>query len=103
MPLRIGDPAPDFEMMNQDKTPVKLSEFPRTEESRPALLSHGFQPHLHDGALRLRPGTRQDQRRRRCHRLRRQLRQPVLPRCFQKQYNIPYDLLADINRKMVKA
>jgi peroxiredoxin len=103
MPLKIGDAAPDFELMNQDKTPVKLSSF--RGQKKVVLLFYpmdfspvctaehcDFGPQL--GAVNAGNdtvvfGVSTDS--------------PFSHAAFKKQYSIPYDLLADVNRTVCKA
>ena len=101
-PLRAGDVAPDFAVMNQDKTVVKLAElrgkkvvllFYPMDFSPVCTTEHcSFGPQLGkitgaDDAVVF--GVSCDS--------------PFCHAAFRKQYNIPYDLLADVTRKMVKA
>ncbi len=103
MPLKIGDSAPDFEMMNQDKTPVKLSSY--LGKKKVVLLFYpmdfspvctaehcSFGPELGQisaGGDAVVFGVSTDS--------------PFCHDAFKKQYNIPYDLLADVNRTVSKA
>src|SRR5581483_5571958 len=102
-PLKPGDVAPEFELMNQDKNKVKLSDF--RGKKKVVLLFYPmdfspvctqehctFGPELprlsgNDDAVMF--GVSCDS--------------PFCHAAFRRQYNIPYDLLADPTRKMVKA
>jgi peroxiredoxin len=102
-PLQIGQAAPDFELMNQDKTKIKLSGF--RGQKRVVLLFYPmdfssictiehceFGPKLAEIAVdgdTVVFGVSCDS--------------PFCHAAFRKQYNIPYDLLADTSRKMCKA
>jgi peroxiredoxin len=102
MPLAVGSVAPDFELMTQDHTKkVKLSDL---RGKRVVLLFYpmdfspvctnehcAFGPGLSEfaGADTVVFGVSVDS--------------PFTHAAFKKQYNIPYDLLADVNRKVVKA
>ena len=103
MPLKVGDAAPEFELMNQDKTPVKLSSFRGQKNvvllfypmdfSPVCTAEHcAFGPELgpinagNDTAIF---GVSTDS--------------PFCHAAFKKQYQIPYDLLADVNRRVSKA
>jgi peroxiredoxin len=102
-PLKAGQDAPDFALMNQDKTIVKLADF--RGKQRVVLLFYpmDFSPvctveHCTFGpALSLIApdadtvvfGVSADS--------------PFSHAAFKKQYNIAYDLLADPTRKMAKA
>jgi peroxiredoxin len=99
-PLNVGQAAPDFALMNQDKKIVKLSEL---HGKKIVLLFYPMdfsptctQEHCSFGpwASSLPPdavvfGVSCDS--------------PFSHAAFRKQYNIPYDLLADPTRKMAKA
>jgi peroxiredoxin len=100
--LKPGDAAPDFELMDQDKNKTKLSDlrgknvvllFYPMDFSPVCTQEHcAFGPELgkikHD-ADTLVFGVSCDS--------------PFCHAAFRKQYNIPYPLLADPTRKMVKA
>src|SRR5436190_6101558 len=103
-PLKPGDAAPDFAQMNQDKTVVKLADYRGKKKvvllfypmdfSPVCTAEHcSFGPELpkiaggNDDAVVF--GVSCDS--------------PFSHAAFRKQYNIPYDLLADVTRKMVKS
>lgn len=99
---KVGDVAPDFALMNQDKQVIKLSElrgrrvvllFYPMDFSPVCTEEHcSFGPRLGEiapDANTLVFGVSCDS--------------PFSHAAFKKQYNIPYDLLADTSRKMVKA
>ena len=103
MPLTVGDPAPDFELMNQDKAVVKLRDlrgkkvvllFYPMDFSPVCTTEHcAFGPQLGritggDGDAVV-FGVSCDS--------------PFCHAAFKKQYHIPYDLLADPTRRMAKA
>jgi peroxiredoxin Q/BCP len=102
MPLKIGDPAPDFEVMDQNKNKVSLSSlkgkkvvllFYPMDFSPTCTAEHcSFGPAI--GKIKADAdtvvfGVSTDS--------------PFAHEAYKKQYNIPYDLLADVNRRMVKA
>ncbi len=104
MSLKIGDCAPDFELMTQDHTKkVKLSDF--KGKKKVVLLFYpmdfspvctnehcSFGPHLGEltaGQDAVVFGVSCDS--------------PFVHSAFKKQFNIPYDLLSDVSRKTVKA
>jgi peroxiredoxin len=101
-PLKPGQPAPDFELMNQDKKSVKLSDL-RGKKVVLLFYPMDFSPvctaeHCSFGPAlgRIKPdadtlvfGVSCDS--------------PFAHAAFKKQYSIPYDLLADPTRKMAKA
>ena len=101
-PLKPGDAAPDFDLMNQDKTRIKLADlrgrkvvllFYPMDFSPVCTQEHcAFGPAL--SKIAAGPGTlifgvSCDS--------------PFSHAEFKKKYSIPYDLLADPTRKMVKA
>jgi len=102
MPLTIGQPAPDFSLMNQDRKPVTLSDL---RGKRVVLLfypmdfspicttehcSFGLELHtIQAGANTVVFGVNCDH--------------PFCHEAFKKQFNIPYDLLSDTSRATVKA
>lgn len=103
MPLKVGDIAPDFEMMNQDRQTVKLSDFRGKKKVVLLFYPMDFSPvcteeHCAFGPQlgRIKPdddtvvfGVSCDH--------------PFAHAAFKKQYNIPYDLLSDTTRKVCKA
>ena len=101
-PLKVGDPAPDFELKDENKDKVKLSDlrgrtvvllFYPMDFSPVCTTEHcAFGPEL--PAIRGGPdavvfGVSCDS--------------PFSHAAFKKQYNIPYSLLADPTRNMAKA
>ncbi len=102
MALNVGDAAPDFELMDQDKNVVRLSAlrgkkvvllFYPMDFSPVCTTEHcSFGPELgkiksDDNTVVF--GVSCDS--------------PFSHAAYKKQYNIPYDLLADPTRKMVQA
>jgi peroxiredoxin len=102
MPLTQGDPAPDFELMNQDTDKVKLSDL-RGKTVVLLFYPMDFSPvctneHCSFGPAygKIAPddstvvfGVSTDS--------------PFSHAAFKKQHDIPYDLLSDPTRQMVKA
>jgi peroxiredoxin Q/BCP len=103
-PLKVGSPAPDFQLMDENKNVVKLSGlrgktvvllFYPMDFSPTCTTEHcTFGPELPQiqgkaGANAVVFGVSCDS--------------PFCHAAFKKQYNIPYSLLADTTRKMVKA
>src|SRR6185312_12375278 len=101
-PLKVGQPAPEFNLMDEDKNVVKLSDlrgkkvvllFYPMDFSPVCTAEHcAFGPHLGEikkDADTVVFGVSTDH--------------PFAHAAFKKQYNIPYDLLSDTSRKMVKA
>ncbi len=103
-PLKPGDMAPDFELMNQDKNKVKLSDYRGKKKVMLLFYPMDFSPICTEEHCAFGPAF---------DKLNGPNAETVLfgvscdsPFChdaFRKQYNIPYDLLADPTRKMVKA
>lgn len=101
--LKVGEPAPNFELMNQDKQIVKLSDFRGKKKVVLLFYPMDFSPtctqeHCTFGPEmdKLNPdgravifGVNADS--------------PFSHAAYRKQYNIPYDLLSDPTRKMIKA
>jgi peroxiredoxin len=102
MPLKVGDAAPDFELMNQDRNPVKLSSL-RGKKVVLLFYPMDFSPTCTDEHCTFGPqlgkiqgggdtvvfGVSTDH--------------PFAHAAFKKQYNIPYDLLADVHRTVSRA
>ncbi len=102
-PLSVGAPAPDFELMDENKNKVRLSDF--RNHKRVVLLFYpmdfspvcteehcAFGPQLH----RIAPDDRTAVFGVSCD-------SPYTHAAFKKQYDIPYSLLSDPTRKMAKA
>jgi peroxiredoxin len=102
MALKVGDAAPDFELMNQEKTPVKLSSFRGKKKVVLLFYPMDFSPVCTEEHCSFGPqlgkitagddtvvfGVSTDS--------------PFCHAAFKKQYQIPYDLLADVNRTASK-
>jgi len=102
-PLKVGSPAPDFALMDENKNVVKLSDlrgktvvllFYPMDFSPTCTTEHcTFGPELPNlqgaGKDVVVYGVSTDH--------------PFSHAAFKKQYNIPYSLLADPTRKMAKA
>src|SRR5580765_8211470 len=101
--LKTGDMAPDFELMNQDKNKVKLSDYRGKKKVMLLFYPMDFSPTCTQEHCTFAPafdklngpdaetvifGVSTDS--------------PFCHAAFRKQYDIPYDLLADTSRKMVK-
>src|SRR6266853_5581684 len=99
----VGQPAPDFEMMNQDKNTVKLSDFRGKKKVVLLFYPMDFSPvctaehcafgpqlgSIQGGDDTVVFGVSCDS--------------PYSHAAFKKQYHIPYTLLADPTRRMAKA
>jgi peroxiredoxin len=88
-PLKVGQPAPEFELMNQDKKPIKLAEL-RGKKVVLLFYPMDFSPVCTDEHCAFGPSLVS------CD-------SPFSHAAFKKQYSIPYDLLADPTRKIAKA
>ena len=94
-PLKVGDMAPDFELMNQNKDKVKLSDFRGKKKVVLLFYPMDFSPVCTDEHCAFGPqlgkiiggsdavvfGINCDH--------------PFAHAAFKKQFNIPYDLLSD--------
>jgi len=102
--MKVGDMAPDFELMNQDKNKVRLSEYRGKKSVMLLFYPMDFSPICTEEHCTFGPafdklngpnaetvvfGVSTDS--------------PFCHAAFRKQFNIPYDLLADVNRKVSKA
>jgi peroxiredoxin len=101
--LKPGDPAPDFELMNQDRQPVKLSAYRGKKNVMLLFYPMDFSPVCTEEHCSFGPqvdriqggddtvifGINADH--------------PFAHAAFRRQYNIPYDLLADPTRRTLKA
>jgi len=101
-PLKVGDPAPDFSLMDENKNPVKLADlrgkkvvllFYPMDFSPVCTQEHcSFGPELpriQGGSDSVVFGVSCDS--------------PFSHAAYKKQYNIPYTLLSDPTRRMAKA
>ena len=102
--MKVGDTAPDFELMNQDKNKVKLSDFRGKKNVMLLFYPMDFSPvctteHCTFGpALGQLEGANHD-----TVVFGVSTDSPFSHAAYKKQYNIPYDLLADVTRKVSKA
>ncbi|WP_428938524.1 redoxin domain-containing protein [Fontivita pretiosa] len=101
--LKVGDPAPDFEMMNQDRQTVRLSDFLGKKKVVLLFYPMDFSPVCTQEHCEFGPqlpkiagaedavvfGVSCDS--------------PFCHAAFKKQYKIPYDLLSDVTRSVSKA
>lgn len=102
-PLKVGDVAPEFELMNQDKQKVKLSDFRGKQNVMLLFYPMDFSPVCTEEFCTFGPQS---------HKITPKPDTVVFgvscdsPFChaeFKSKYHIPYDLLADPTRKMAKA
>ncbi len=101
--LNVGDPAPDFQMMNQDKQTVRLSDFRGKKKVVLLFYPMDFSPvctqeHCEFGPRleEIRPDAETVVFGVSCD-------NPYVHAAFRKQYNIPYDLLSDTTRRVSRA
>ena len=101
--LKPGDPAPNFELMDETRTKIKLSDFRGKKNVLLLFYPMDFSPVCTDehcafgpqlGKITANPdtvvfGVSCDS--------------PFSHAAFKKHYNIPYSLLSDPTRKMAKA
>src|SRR5262245_35550587 len=102
-PLKVGEIAPEFELMDQDKNKVKLADFRGKQKVVLLFYPLDFSPVCTDEHCKFGPelgkitghedavvfGVSCDS--------------PFAHAAFKKQYGIPYNLLSDPTRKMAKA
>jgi peroxiredoxin len=103
-PLKAGELAPDFELMNQDKNKVKLSDYRGKRKVMLLFYPMDFSPvctqeHCTFG-LEVDKISGKD---RDTVLFGVSCDSPYSHDAFRKKYDIPYDLLADTSRKVVKA
>ena len=102
-PLKVGQPAPDFELLDQNRKPVKLSDFRGKKKLVLLFYPMDFSPTCTEEHCTFSPELGKIQKDADtivfgvncdhffCH------------AAYHKQYNIAYDLLSDPTRRMVKA
>jgi len=99
--IRVGDQAPDFEMMNQDKQPVKLSSL-RGKKVVLLFYPMDFSPTCTEEMCTFGPQADKIRGAENAIIFGVSTDSPFCHAAFKKQYNIPYDLLADTSRKVCK-
>ncbi len=102
-PLKVGQPAPEFELMNQDKKPIKLADFRGKKKVVLLFYPMDFSPictqeHCAFGPQlgKIAPNAETVVFGVSCD-------SPFSHEAFKSRHNIPYDHLADPTRKMAKA
>jgi peroxiredoxin len=100
---RVGEMAPEFELLNQDKQKVRLSDF--RGKKRVVLLFYpmDFSPTCTQEHCTFGPNLGQIQGGPGVIVFGVSTDSPYCHAAFRRQHSIPYDLLADTSRKMVKA
>jgi peroxiredoxin Q/BCP len=101
-PLNVGDPAPGFELMDENKTVVKLADL-RGKKVVLLFYPMDFSPVCTAEHCEFGPGIGQLQAGPDTVVYGVSCDSPFSHAAFKKQYNIPYGLLADPTRKMAKA
>jgi peroxiredoxin len=101
--LRPGDVAPDFELMNQDRNKVKLSAYRGKRKVVLLFYPMDFSPVCTDEHCAFGPELARMSSALDAVVFGISCDSPFCHAAFRKQYDIPYDLLADVNRKVVKA
>lgn len=101
--LKVGDLAPDFELMNQNKDKVKLSDFRGKKKVVLLFYPMDFSPVCTDEHCSFGPSLGKITGAEDAVVFGINCDQPFCHASFKKQYNIPYDLLSDVTRNTVKA
>lgn len=102
-PLKVGQPAPDFELMNQDKNKLKLSDYRGKKKVVLLFYPMDFSPTCTQEHCAFGPELGRIAKDDNTVVFGVSCDSPFSHAAFRKQYNIPYDLLSDPTRKMVKA
>ncbi len=102
-PLKVGETAPDFELMDQDKNKVKLSDF--RDKKKVVLLFYpmDFSPVCTTEFCAFGPEIDTLQGNGDAVLFGVSCDSPFSHAAFKKQYAIPHSLLSDPTRKMAKA
>jgi peroxiredoxin len=101
-PIRVGDDAPDFELLNQDKQPVRLSSL-RGRKVVLLFYPMDFSPICTEEHCSFGPQLEKIKGTENAVVYGVSTDSPFCHAAFKKQFNIPYDLLADTSRKVSKA
>jgi peroxiredoxin len=102
-PLKPGQPAPEFELMNQDKTKVKLSDYRGKKKVILLFYPMDFSPVCTQEHCTFGPELGRIAKDDETVVFGVSCDSPFCHAAFRKQYGIPYDLLSDATRKMAKA
>jgi peroxiredoxin len=95
--------APDFELMNQDRQKVKLSDYRGKRKVALLFYPMDFSPTCTQEHCGFGPALDQIAKDDQTVVFGVSCDSPFCHAAFRKQYSIPYDLLADTTRNMVKA
>ena len=101
--LKAGDRAPDFELMNQEKTVVKLLDYRGKKKVVLLFYPMDFSPVCTQEHCTLGPELPKIQGTEDAVIFGVSCDSPWCHKAFRDQYKIPYDLLSDPTRKMAKA
>ncbi len=101
--LKIGQPAPDFELMNQDKNKVKLSDYRGKRKVILLFYPMDFSPICTQEHCTFGPELGRIAKDDQTVVFGVSCDSPFCHAAFRKQYDIPYDLLSDPTRRMAKA
>ena len=101
--LKVGDAAPEFELMDQDKTKVKLSDFRGKKNVMLLFYPMDFSPTCTQEHCTFGPELPKIAPNNETAVFGVSCDSPFTHAVFRKQYNIPYPLLSDPTRKMARA
>ncbi len=101
--LKVGEAAPEFELMNQTKNKVKLSDFRGKKKVVLLFYPMDFSPVCTQEHCEFGPNLGKIVKDDQTVIFGVSCDSPFCHDAFQKAYKIPYDLLADPTRKMAKA
>src|SRR5476649_2708091 len=101
--LKVGDAAPDFSLMNQDKQIVKLSDFRGKQKVVLLFYPMDFSPVCTEEHCAFGPELEKIKGTENAAVFGVSTDSPFSHAAFKKQYSIPYDLLSDTSRKVCKA
>ncbi len=101
--LKPGDPAPDFELMNQDRAKIRLADFRGRKKVVLLFYPMDFSPICTQEHCSFGPDLGKIQKDDDTVVFGVSCDSPFCHAAFRRQYSIPYDLLADTTRRMVKA
>lgn len=101
--LKAGDIAPDFELMNQDKNKVRLSDYRGKRKVMLLFYPMDFSPVCTQEHCTFGPQVDQIRKDGETVVFGVNADHPFSHAAFRKQYNIPYDLLSDPTRRTLKA
>src|SRR5258706_14006955 len=102
-PLKVGDMAPEFELMDQEKTKVKLSDYRGRKKVALLFYPMDFSPVCTEEHCAFGPQQDKIAPNRDTVIFGVNCDHPFSHAAFKEKYNLPYDLLSDPTRRMVKA